>query len=556
MTIHHGLLRTLLLLAFSLPAFGSTWFIRADGGTRYSDKTHIGQCDGRTDAKYPGKGVNQHCAFSDYRYLYDDRQSYGVSAWVISGGDTVIIDNTKPWRVGFDQGKTANDVWCFGQQGPYSCSNPTIPSGTAAQHTRILGRNYRECSASASKSQLFGGFGVGVVLNLSGAQYVDVQCLEITRHSQCIVHGNPVYPRGCQTGYPLDDYDSEGITTDTKTHDLLLQDLWIHGQTDRGIVGPIGGVVTANRVDIAYNGEAGWDFDDGRSTPSINGVWKLTHSVIEWNGCNQEYPQTHVLPAVSCYSQSSGGYGDGVGTPAGMGLDVYIDHSIFRYNTQDGLDLGHVDTGTHTLSIKNSLAYGNNGGQFKWGPNFTSALFEGNVAIANCMRLSVPVSGAPTTYNVHLGDFCRANDAISFNFRQSGTLTITDNTIVTYAPTTFDIGCWDNSCSNSTLIFKNNIIRGYDNPGTYNIGGKQGGPGGFYYQKPIGHIIKANNDYYGLRDLHCLPSISGDRCVDPQFSREPTQFSRESDLDHFDYRLSETSPVKHSGVTPEEIPAY
>jgi hypothetical protein len=553
---HHKMVWTLLLFLTSLPAFGRTWFIRVDGGTRYSPKTRLGQCDGQTDAKYPGKGVNQHCAFNDYRYLYDDRQSYGVLAWAISGGDIVIIDNTKTWRVGFDQGKTANDVWCVGGAGPYGCTNPMIPSGTASQHTRILGRNYRDCVAPTSKSQLFGGFGVGVVLNLSGAQYVDVECLEITRHSQCIVHGSPAYPGNCRTGYPLDDYDSSGISTDTKTHDLLLQDVWIHGHTDRGIEGPIGGLVTANRVDIAYNGEAGWDFDDGRGTPSVNGVWKLDNSVIEWNGCNQEYPYTHALPVASCYSQSSGGYGDGVGTPAGMGIDVDIDHSIFRYNTQDGLDLGHVDTGTHTLTIKHSLAYANNGGQFKWGPNFTSSLFEGSVVIANCRRLSEPVSGAPNTYNVHLGDFCRADDAISFNFRQGGVLTFTDNTIVTYAPTTFDIGCWDNSCSDSTLIFKNNIIRGYDNPRTYNIGGKQGGPGGFYYQKPLGHIIKANNIYYGLRNLHCMQWIPGDRCVDPQFSHEPAKFSGESGLDHFDYRLSTTSPVNHSGAQSVEIPAY
>jgi hypothetical protein len=553
---HAKLVRILLLFLISLPAFGSTWFIRADGGTRYSTKTRIGQCDGQADAKYPGKGVNQHCAFSDYRYLYDDRQSYGVLVWVISGGDTVVIDNTKSWRVGFDQGKTANDVWCNGGPGPYGCTNPKIPSGTASQHTRILGRNYTNCVAAASKSQLFGGFGVGVVLNLSGARYVDVQCLEITRHSQCIVHGDPPDPGGCRRDYPLDDYDSEGISTDIETHDLLLQDVWVHGHTDRGIEGPIGGLVTANRVTIAYNGSAGWDFDDGHGTPSVNGVWNLEDSLIEWNGCNQEYPFTHPLPVFSCYSQSSAGYGDGVGSPGGMGLDAHIERSIFRYNTQDGLDLGHVDTGTHTLSIKKSLAYGNNGGQFKWGPNFTSALFEGNVVIANCLRLSAPISGAPNTYNTHLQDFCRANDAISFNFRQGGTLTFISNTVVSYAPTTFDIGCWDTSCSKSNFILKDNIVRGYDNPGTYKLGGEQGGPGGFYYQKPIGHIIKSNNVYYGLRNLSCLPLLSGDHCVDPQFTHEPVKFSRESDLDRFDYRLSATSPVSHSGAPAGELPSY
>ncbi len=50
-----------------------------------------GQCDGLADAAYPGSGVDQHCAFGDYRFLWDD-QSYGNHAWVIAGGDTVIVD--------------------------------------------------------------------------------------------------------------------------------------------------------------------------------------------------------------------------------------------------------------------------------------------------------------------------------------------------------------------------------------------------------------------------------------------------------------------------------
>jgi hypothetical protein len=48
---------------------------------------------------------------------------------------------------------------------------------------------------------------------------------------------------------------------------LTMQDLWIHGHTDRGVIGAIGGVVSCLRCDIAYNGMAGWDFDDGQADP-------------------------------------------------------------------------------------------------------------------------------------------------------------------------------------------------------------------------------------------------------------------------------------------------
>ncbi|MCU1322108.1 MAG: Ig domain protein, partial [Acidobacteriaceae bacterium] len=78
---------------------GTSWYVRADGGTRYSANTTTGQCDGKADAAYGGVGTNQHCAFNDYRFLYDD-QSYGNRAWVIAGGDTVILRGG-PWRVGF-----------------------------------------------------------------------------------------------------------------------------------------------------------------------------------------------------------------------------------------------------------------------------------------------------------------------------------------------------------------------------------------------------------------------------------------------------------------------
>jgi hypothetical protein len=312
------------------------------------------------------------------------------------------------------------------------------------------------------------------------------------------------------------------------------------------VIGAIGGVVTCLHCDIAYNGMAGWDFDDGRQTASINGVWNFIYSTIEWSGCNQIYPGTG---AYSCYGQSNGGYGDGVGTPPGMCLTANVDHSAFNYNTQDGLDLGHIDTGKCSMTVANSTAYGNNGQPFKWGPNEDPAVFTNNIVVANCLRMSQPIAGLPSTYNIHLGDFCRAQDALSFNFRQDGTALISNNTIVTYAPTTFDIGCWDkNGCSESTLTIKNNIVLGYDNPQTYNLGGRSGGPGGYYFQHPIGHVIRSNNLYYGVRGIDCIFGIQHEICGDPKFISEPS-FSKEQDLDRFNFHLSPSTPAHGAGAS-------
>jgi Putative Ig domain len=544
---------------------GTTWYVRPDGGSRYSANATTGQCDGKADAAYSGSGTNQHCAFNDYRYLYDDK-SWQNSAWVIAGGDTVILRGG-PYRVGYSAGDGSN-VWCYGQSGgPYGCINPTIPAGTATQHTQILGENYASCGSQASETQLFGGFGVQMALNLKGAQFVDVKCIELTRHSQCIQHGSPAYPNTCNTSYPgIDDYVADGIFTDVNTHDLLLQDMWIHGFTDRGVIGPIGGLVTATRVDIAYNGMAGWDFDDGsgsnagNGTASVNGVWNLNQTTIEWNGCNQEYPIVDQYPAISCYSQSTGGYGDGVGTPPGTCLASTINGSSFHNNTQDGLDLGHADTGTNCpLTIVNSTAYANNGGTFKLGPNENPSVFENNLVLANCLRMSQPISGTPSTYNTNLSDFCRANDAMSFNFRQGGTTILANNTVVSYAPTTFDIQCWDApgegspgdtgaGCGSSALTFQNNLVLGYDNPGTYDQGGQVGGPGLFFIRDPLGTIVRNNNLYFGIgHGFTCPTGFAGEICQDPLFVSEPV-WTGEPSLDNFNFNLTAGTPAMGAGT--------
>jgi hypothetical protein len=353
----------------------------------------------------------------------------------------------------------------------------------------------------------------------------------------------------------VDDYDGSGIGTNSLTHDVTLTDLWIHGHTDRGVIGSIGANIKCVRCNISYNGMAGWDFDDGSSTPyGPNASWQFLNSQIEWNGCNQEYPIAHPFPAISCYGQSSGGYGDGVGTPAGTktGMSIVVDHSIFRYNTQDGLDLLHIDAGNNTLNITNSESYANNGAQFKWGGNFQTVNFANNIVLANCMRMSAPINGAPITFNANLQDFCRAQDAVLINFNQGSKTNFLNNTIISYSPTTFDIACGEANCSNSTLVFKNNIVLGYENPSTFNLGGKPGGPGGLYYQNNIGSTVRSNNMFLGIRGIRCITLPRTERCDDPKFIAQP-RFSKEQDLDNFNFHLSPSSPALHSGANLPEV---
>jgi hypothetical protein len=357
-------------------------------------------------------------------------------------------------------------------------------------------------------------------------------------------------PSSCNTDFPLDDYATNGITTNTGTHDLLLQDMWIHGFISRGIIGPIGGTVTATRVDIAYNGAAGWDFDDGAATPSSNGLLVATNMIIEWNGCNQAYPGTG---AVSCYSQSTGGYGDGIGTPAGTCISNQITNSIFRYNTQDGYDFLHNDTGSCPSSVTGSISYGNNGQQFKWGPANNPMVFTNNLAIGNCWRMSQPMTGQPSTYNANLSDFCRASDTVVPGFGKNGTLLMANNTIISYAPTIFDVECAAAGCANSTFTFENNIVIGYDNPTTWSTGGQVGGPGLFYYGAPIGQTIRSNNIYFGIgHNFKCPTGYPNEYCMDPLLVNEPV-WSGESSLDNFNFNLAPGSPAKGTGMSVPSV---
>jgi hypothetical protein len=158
------------------------------------------------------------------------------------------------------------------------------------------------------------------------------------------------------------------------------------------------------------------------------------------------------------------------------------------------------------------------------------------------------MTGAPSTYNANLADFCRALDANSLNFRQGGTATVANNTFVTYAPTIFDIGCWDASCSTSVLTFKNNIVLAYANSAVSDYGGTSG-PGLFYYGQSIGNVVRSNNLYYGIgHGFTCPTGFSAELCQNPLFVNQPT-WTGESSLDNFNFSLTPGSPAIGAGVS-------
>ena len=259
---------------------------------------------------------------------------------------------------------------------------------------------------------------------------------------------------------------------------------------------------------------------------------------------------------------------DRAGTPEDVASAV-----VFLASDQASYITGHVlDVNGGSLTSNDTTGAG-----ILIGGNFGTAILTDNVAIADCYRMSQPINGAPSTYNAHLADFCRAGDTLPFDFRQGSKFTIANNTIVSYSPTIFDISCWDapgqggnnGGCGSAVLNFYDNIVIGYDNPATYPLGSQQGGPGLWYFQEAapggstsgqvIGTINRSNNIYYGIgHNFACPTGYSNEKCVTPDFINQPTANGTsftQTELDNYNFNLSSGSPADGTGVTYTGVPA-
>lgn len=326
--------------------------------------------------------------------------AYGTAR--IAGGDTLMIHSGQ-YKIGY--GAPAGAEKCNSTY-PWDCIMPAIPSGkSATEPTRILGEGYD--TGCASPPQLWGRERAARVLSLVGSSNVKMACLEVTDHSAC-VDGHSLASAKCsRTAYPYGDWASYGLYA-TDSSNVELTDINIHGMAVTGVTAARVKDWTLTRVRIAANGWAGWGGDVGATTSSNSGTIKFSHVTIEWNGCGETYAAGATPAPTNCWSQTAGGYGDGLGTAA-TGGNWIIEDSAFLHNTSDGLDLLYAN-GTGSVTLNRVWAEGNAGNQIKIGG---SAAVSNTVAIANCGYFD----GKSFTYNV---DPCRAyGDAVVFSLKKS-----------------------------------------------------------------------------------------------------------------------------------------
>jgi hypothetical protein len=404
--------------------WGTTYYVRTDGGSAT-------QCNGKADAAYPGSGTNQNCAWSNPMIALPPAP--GTAR--IAGGDLLIVDAGQ-YKIGYGvpgaESCTTAD--------PGSCTMVPLPSGPDAAHpTRLFGQGYD--SACPAAPQLWGTERLTTVLDLTGTNNAEVACFEITDHMNCVDNYATSSLACNRSSYPYGDWAQSGISASASSN-VWLQDLNVHGLADNGVTA--GGLNnwTLQNVRIAANGWAGWEGDIGAGSANTGTMsWKGV--VVEWNGCSETYPGNQ---PTGCWGQSVGGYGDGVGT-ASTGGNWVIQESIFRYNTQDGLDLLYHDQGG-TITLDRVWAEGNAGDQLK---------LKGNAVVTNTVVLGSCgfFNGKSFTYAL---EDCRANGDAVVLIPNTATdvQQLINNTIVSEGNTVVTTG----GPAGSVLRMYNNIFVG------------------------------------------------------------------------------------------------
>lgn len=492
--------------------------------------------------------TNQACGLQLPRYLWSTEEGFQSFNWIIAGGDRVIIKQGD-YTMGADAfGLPGN---CFADSA--DCYMPTIPSGTASRHTKILGENFASCPNPSYMPKVRLSYGSFIGINTTDSQFVDIQCMQITDNAGW-GGGSFVTTPPCPGGY-VDCGGNFGIKQSGLTDNVNYIDIFDHGLTE-AINGPTGSSnVVANRFVAQGNTGAGIDMDDhpfGLGNVSVAGGLQLRNSIIQFAGCLEEWPIVHAYPYIECRDQSTGGYGDGLGTASTSG-DWIFDNVIWFANFQDGLDLLH--SGMHTLSVTNSQSIANDGQAYKIGSGAT-VIFRQNYANVNCARILHVFGDEPASAIVPGVSPCRAGgDGLLFSFTNQGIYSVQSNFMTGYNATMFDLACtggWD-FCPNANTIFQNNIVKGYSST----FDGSSGAlPGLFFLGNAsmpgslgTAWATSTNNLYYDVRSCPTLSTNETCNTANPMFPGQPASpIVAVTSLDNYNYAISSSSPAKYAGI--------
>lgn len=502
-----SLILTVLLALTSFGATAATKYVRPDGGTAT-------QCTGLANVPYDGVGTGEACAYNSPTWALG---MYGQTSR-INGGDTVIIANGT-YSIGYGSGDNTGcpSDWTS------NCTMLPVPSGSSGFPTRILGEGH--ATGCKVKPVLRGTGGSTHILSLVSSDWVDVSCLEMSDSANCI-YNHPDIP--CATAPPLGGYTVTGIAA-TDSDNVNLTDLNIHGFSNNGIDAARLSNWELLRVRIVANGFAGWDGNAGAATSSNTGYMNFKQVEIAFNGCSEAYP---AMTIVQCWGETSGGYGDGIGTEATAGNWLFED-SWIHHNASDGIDMLYVKNPGGTVTVRRSRMVGNAGQQVK--TNGDAVLLESNY-----------ISGYCTYFYGRFGtkmlaDSCRASgNSISstINNLTGVVLTIRYNTITGQGDNLILLRNDLNITTDNAIVnIENNVLYGHEEWGS---GGWQ--TNAFYMFNVTPTVNWRSNSIFNVTAF--CPATS--TCTDPLL--------KGTAIATFDPRPTAGSYLRNSGNTTYPTP--
>lgn len=379
---------------------GTCFYVRTDGGSRT-------QCDGKTNAAYPGSGTGQPCAVDSIFEIFPPAGTTPNLGFA-SGDSLIIADGTYQYGLN-SPNATQNGGTCYAGAA-YNCFMMPPPSGiSTTAPTRIYGEHWKD--GCATKPLIVGNNRIDQVLNLGwNTSNFDIQCLEITDGEDCIEAPGHTDNSCATTPYDTVTMARVGLFAG-KVSNVNIRNVSIHGMAQQGV--NASGTNWTMRNLVLLGNKVGWDGDTGTYPTSTGdeGVMDFGNVHIEYSGCAEDYPIVGSPVYRNCITGNA--YSDGFGTDPTNATYVFENCNV-SHNNHDGIDMLYGNT-TTSLYVKNCLLENNSGNQLKIKTGH--AYIEGNTIIGNCcyMAQTPPLTNTCTTNCPgETTTECRANGDVIF----------------------------------------------------------------------------------------------------------------------------------------------
>jgi len=304
---------------------GTTYYVREDGG-------NFEQCNGLHNKEYVPNSSSIDCAFSNPLYALPP-----VGVPIMQPGDRLVINNGH-YLIGPNE-QISQDFSNCSLENPASstdCNISTIPQGIDENHpTCIVGNLFN--TGCSSKPKLLGTGNTDSIINLTGTNHVQIECLELT--DEVAHRANSDNQQESDSDEQEPNGEDDEINLDAANHGILgfnagnivLNNLEIHGLAQSGIFATQSYNWTIENSSIYENGYNGIVCGEDSLGCFENFIFENVDS--KRNGCIESSQENSLL---QCSSEQHG-----FGLLANSNNANYvISNSAFENNTNSGIKIG------------------------------------------------------------------------------------------------------------------------------------------------------------------------------------------------------------------------